>query len=773
MVLITPFLLFLLPWIQNQSLFWGVSSLQFLPWRSLALQSVLNGEIPLWNPYVGAGAPLLANYQLAFFYPPNWIQLPFFMQWDNPGIAMSYNLLIPLHLAWAGLGMYFLLKEFKCGSFARAVGAIAFSLCSYLFARLSFISIIWTAAWLPWVMYGTNRFVVSLLASPINFRKVWLNFLLLGGAVWMLLLAGHAQTAWYTLLIAITWGTVLGFSLKKWKGGLISLTGIGGAFLMAGLAAAIQLVPTLEFLIQSQRATSIPFENAMTYSFWPWRLITLPLPDFFGNPGIGTFWGYGNYWEDASYIGIIPLILAGYALVERFRSRDSNSVTGPEIYFFASSSILFFILALGKNTPIYPFLFRTVPTFDMFQAPARWMILVCFSLVILAGFGAEVWEGNFIGNKRATYLFLVLSLAAGLSGFLAASLIPTVPQTMSWSLIRLGILGSVASLVILIAGRITNKQANLLIASGILLITCTDLLSNNFLLNPFASSNLYASTVKPSDSPIMDKRTFIPSSDEYDLKFTRFFRTHDFRPIENWEHLRIVDLPDINILNQRSYLNNFDPMIPAGFQTIMESINYLPADSGMDWLRVLNVDKIEEIDISSPMGIKFTKIADSHYFHSFSCQTNHRETILPSNSESLITSLQPEEPVIINSRTREVIATNCVPTSNFQIQSASGSNNILRVEYSTIQDSFVELATTWYPGWTAEVDGIQTEVFQANGVLNAIYLPEGTHTLTLEFDPQSFKIGLAITIFTLAIVTTVSLIFIGKNHSGKSHESKK
>lgn len=52
--------------------FWGLPALQFYPWREYALALLRAGHLPLWNPYSGAGAPLLANYQSALLYPPAW-----------------------------------------------------------------------------------------------------------------------------------------------------------------------------------------------------------------------------------------------------------------------------------------------------------------------------------------------------------------------------------------------------------------------------------------------------------------------------------------------------------------------------------------------------------------------------------------------------------------------------------------------------------------------------------------------------------------------------
>src|ERR1035437_652856 len=57
--------------------------LQQYPWRELAINLEKKGQIPSWNPYSGAGEPLLANIQSASFYPLNAILfiLPFVQGW--------------------------------------------------------------------------------------------------------------------------------------------------------------------------------------------------------------------------------------------------------------------------------------------------------------------------------------------------------------------------------------------------------------------------------------------------------------------------------------------------------------------------------------------------------------------------------------------------------------------------------------------------------------------------------------------------------------------
>ncbi len=57
----------------GKALFWGTPGLQFVPWRYLAWELLKSGELPLWNPLSGMGAPLLANYQTSLAFPPTWL----------------------------------------------------------------------------------------------------------------------------------------------------------------------------------------------------------------------------------------------------------------------------------------------------------------------------------------------------------------------------------------------------------------------------------------------------------------------------------------------------------------------------------------------------------------------------------------------------------------------------------------------------------------------------------------------------------------------------
>src|SRR5512135_3749441 len=104
-IVLAPVVLFSPSLFTGRVLFWGLPALQFMPWRWYVWEMLQQGMLPLWNPFNGMGAPLMANYQLALFYPPGWLTYLFAAIGGVSWMAWSQTLLIVLHLIWAGIGM--------------------------------------------------------------------------------------------------------------------------------------------------------------------------------------------------------------------------------------------------------------------------------------------------------------------------------------------------------------------------------------------------------------------------------------------------------------------------------------------------------------------------------------------------------------------------------------------------------------------------------------------------------------------------------------------
>jgi len=64
---------------------------------------------------------------------------------------------------------------------------------------------------------------------------------------------------------------------------------------------------------------------------------------------------------------------------------------------------------------------------------------------------------------------------------------------------------------------------------------------------------------------------------------------------------------------------------------------------------------------------------------------------------------------------------------------------------------------SYYPGWRAWLNGIETRIYLSNQAFQAVDVPAGDHLVRLRYEPVDFKIGFW---FSLASLVTFCLVFI-------------
>jgi hypothetical protein len=90
-----------------------------------------------------------------------------------------------------------------------------------------------------------------------------------------------------------------------------------------------------------------------------------------------------------------------------------------------------------------------------------------------------------------------------------------------------------------------------------------------------------------------------------------------------------------------------------------------------------------------------------------------------------------------------------------------------RVELAVSSSSpgYLVLTDSYYPGWTAEVDGVRVTIERANLYFRAVLLGEGDHDVVFRYQPASARLGLAISLFAWlawALAFAVVTIRIGR-----------
>lgn len=730
----------------GEVLFWGTPSLQFYPWREFAFGELRRGRLPVWNPLVGNGAPLIANYQSAIFYPPNWLNLVL-------PTAHLMGWLGMLHLIWAGLGMMAYLRRLGVDRFGQGVGALAYALSGYLVSRFGFLSIVAAAPWLPWLLWALDGLWDT---DGVELRR---RVVLLAVIVGLQLLAGHAQTTFYSLVFA---GFYAAFRSIQRRTPIKLLPAFSGVALGIGLAA-IQLLPTLELLQTSQRRTGFDRVLALTYSYWPWRPLTWIAPNVFGSPATGDYWAYGAYWEDATFVGLLTTFLAAYSLLRWVRAPRDDAPGHAVIPFFALSFPPVLLLALGQNTPVFPWLFDHVPTFDLFQAPARWMLLAVFAMAALGGIGAHQWAVS----ERLLF-WTRLAIAGGVStiavAWFARSYISSIEPTIIRATFRLGISVIVLGALFLLQPEPGTRLRPVWQGAALTLLA-VDLVAAGWGLNPTIDPAFYRAQsplADDLDGAIDDSRTLYLPQDEYTAKFETFLDVGDFRPdsLQAWLPLRESLLPNLGMLDGLPTANNFDPLRIGPHDTLVESTRDAALDEVLPRLRAMNVGALIA---THPLGdLQPIASADSVTAYALP-NTLPRVYLVGEAWEAADTneaialmsqeSFDPAQVVILETTLSATQSRNMAGSAATVLRQ---NPTTITIDVQATTSGWLILTDAWYPGWRATLDGQRATVHRANAAFRAVAVPQGHHTIVFDYVSRSLMWGAIVTVLATGLAVYIA-----------------
>ncbi len=736
----------------GEVLFWGLPSLQFYPWRWLVIEQLRDGQLPFWNPYNGGGTPLLANYQSAVLYPPNWL---YFL---IPGPRMM-GLIALLHIVWAGLGMWHLTNKLGLSNFGRGVSLLCYALGSYTLGRLGSFPTAATAAWIPWLFWAGLRLW--------EHRRV-LDVGILGLVTGLQLLAGHAQTSWYSFLalgLFALWYAIAVLRFSGWRTQFEALAlSVMGMLLGAGIAVW-QFLMTAEFLEQSHRAGGVSYESLTNLSYAPLRILTMFLPHLFGTPADGSYLtpDQGVYFEDAAYIGFVPLLATFFAVAGWYKWRNflAHHAAFRTVPFWVFLSLTGFVLATGRYGPVYHFLYDYVPTFDNFREPVRWLIWPAFGLSILAGIGVQNWSRNqrafFWTRLAATGAVAIIGVSLAASALLK-NIDTDILNVLTTALITVGcwIIGAAALTLTQptssIKTPVTRWQA------AVLLFIAVDLVWAVVGLNPTVPDDFYDRDLSISRP---QSRLYWFEDYEQEVKFERYFNLSDYRPAtDRWSDVRTSLLPNLNILDRITLFNNFDPLQPAVHRQYVELIEQTGEQSS-SLLRGAAVGQV--YGTVQPEGWQSGQGQHIYVAPQPSPQAwMVSEFEWVDNQQAAIDRLlsgdwNPEQLVVLQKgKTPEIEE----PTfTQADVLIVTERPNERRYRITCDGAGFLVVANTWYPGWKVKVDGESVQLYQANVAFQAVYIPAGGADVRFTYTPR--HTGISVIVSILAIFLTVALIAWG------------
>ncbi len=782
-----------LPITLTGNLVFGSSDLYFhLLNRLYPVRWVLrHGIVPLWNPYVNSGMPFVGDLQGVLFSPYALLFYLLPMHW-----AQFFSYAFSLFLA--GAFFFLFLRELGLRELPALFGGLAFELNSVVVSQVFNGNIHHLNA------YGFIPVVFFLAERGLRRRHPG-YFITAGAVLALMLFAGHGQYVLYTataLAPYLAWRTWQFHGSWRQTLAFYALMGI----VAVGLAAP-QLLPSLEFRQASNRAGGLPYGIVARDSLPPQNLLTLVMPYCFGCPGNDTMWQTADYSISNLYFGIAPLLLAGFIVLAAWNR------TGL-IRLFAAFWAFSLVMTLGRHAYLYHLFYALVPGYSTFRGPGRFQVYVGFSQAALAGIGLEHLLASRTRldsprTQRILRLFFALALAM-LGGFLLLWLFRHAvfhrlepygrrllydlyynhgrgrAHPFSYHLKRMPLavnifIGqglraaafTVAALAILapaFRGRLPKQPAALLL---IALLTADLFSMARPMIKPVAPSLYFGS------HPALDFLKKHPPSGrvlwhdgvlrDQGGMWSGIRDTRGYNPVVIRRYLELLAAndgrkPETDLFY--TYLNDPDgPLV-----RLLNIEYYLKAAGGAApdprrWKRIARFP-----------GLRFRHVEYKDFQMIFPAEIEVYRAVNPLPRAWFVRRVDPAPPDASTLRRMcrpdfdpGVAAEAVCPAATARhytpehplpatVTLKKAGPNRLVFETRTAQPRFLVLSEIYYPGWKARIDGRRVPIFRTDHALRGVGVPAGIHRLTVVYQPDSLRLGLALAGITLVCLLSAPFL---------------
>ena len=704
------------------------------PVAYFARESFWHAELPLWNPLNHCGLPFLAQWNTMVLYPPTLLYLVLPLGW-------GLSLFCLLHLVWGGLGMYCLTRHWTGLRLPGALAGILFSFSGLNMNFLMWPSHVATFSWLPWVLWLANE------GWRVGGRKLaWAV-----AAATLQMLSGGPETILLTwvLLSCLVIGDVCGGGEKTLvrRQMVIRFFGMIG---LVGLLCAAQLLPFLELLKHSQRDTGYGASaHDWAMPIWGWANFLVPL--FRTNPTPqGVFLQNGQYWTSSYYVGIGTIWLA---MIGAWRMRETR------VRILAVGCFLALVLAWGDTSSLFQILCCCFPGLGFMRYPIKFVILPVAVLPVIAAYGmaALMTQSRRFGRLEwCNALGLLLLVACVVAVEWNA---PADVWRFTWqnALSRAGFLLAEVVLVGMVIGASLHRsrcaistiaaQRRQISAALLLAVFYLDLLTQVPNQNPTVRPALYAPGVAQKQFGDVEvptsgrSRAMVSPAARERLKGSWLAD-----PSRNLTRNRLAGWSDVNLLDGIPEVDGFFSLVPRESWRVGELLYSQSGENASPLLDFLGVTQLSKADdvcawTHRPNAMPLISIGQEPCFMNTQASL---KTLCQTNLDLRHTVMLPGE-------IRGNVAAQCDPEAT--ARAIAFSKEKITFETQSTKSAMVVIAQTYYPLWTAYVDGRYVKLMRANYAFQALEVPAGRHRITLKYRDQGFLCGALLSIIGLAVWT--------------------
>jgi hypothetical protein len=478
-------------------------------------------------------------------------------------------------------------------------------------------------------------------------------------------------------------------------------------------------------------------------------VLTFFSPYYFGDISClnFTFQKDALFWEVYGYAGMFTLLLAvlamgaGLARLARKRAREEQDGNTPRmnagpLLFWSFVCLLSFCMVLGPLTPLYELAFYGLPGFSSFRFPTRFLFVTVLAVSLLGGLGL-------------TWLQMLISRF--------------IPPHAA-------------------------KRNRLFIGFLFVGVTLFDLVYHNQRQNPMVDAQTWLKT--PPSARIIRKdpspgRVYSPDAGQHHVK--------TFTAAKGWSgdltayylHRDLLQ-PNSNLLHGIPSLNAYAGISPRWVVDLIGDHNRYgllqelrvqrATQAYYHWLQALSVRwLISQSPLENPLLTykgetapmsRLYQVQDPLPRARFAQQILRVDTLEEIKKKTQDGTLDPRLTTLMHSEqdldtTKKTLLswakTDPVPspTDRSATITLDRATHVI-IEAHSSQGGLLVLADTYYPGWKATIDGVETPLMRVNLMHRGVLVPPGKQTVTFRYQPWTVHWG--ITLSLMGFLSLVSLI---------------
>lgn len=723
------------------------------PWRLLAINYMKSGQLPLWDNTSFLGMSLIGNFQAGIFNPFN---LLFFLPFSFNKI---WGLQVVIQPLIAMISMYFLLKEWKVSRASSVFGALCYAFSAQITV---------------WIEYNIHGFILCIFPLFILVLDKFIKtgklayFSFVSLIVAFVIFAGYPQHIYYFTLFGFVYIIFFTYLNNGWRKIFLPLIAYF-SFILLGLGlSAVSLFPGFESLNLSIKSLDKVAEGNSVLFLPLQNLLTGLVPDFFGNPATNNYFGIGYYESLIFYTSIVALPFAFIMIPNFFKNR----VVAVNIIF------LVLVLLLALQTPVS----LTLQYFSFLglkgSVSARVLFVYGFSVSVLASFGFDRFIAGQVKEKTYVKFFVPLVMTGITAGLLLSysftgtvlggfGQIPREYEKLIISLrntvIPFGLV--IAVYVIFFLSRLPRIRPLLIVFIFCLLLFDSYKFSSKYL--PFVREDL----IFP-ETPLIN---YLKAAED---PVRIAVEKGELLPANTWSVYGLESISGYNILlskNTADYINFLNTSeLRGGYSRFVDVNNLnsplLDAANVKFLITLMRKDGSPSTEGGPPYNLDtrkykrvFTEEAVAVYENlDFLPRYRTVSEVISSVDKEGVYALMSSgnfdfnKTAVVESGKAVKGGSECqLETVNYAAQSAS-------LQAECPGESFLVMSQLYYPGWKIKVNGTEVESLKANGVFTGIALPAGLVKIDTYYFPDSFRIGIWISVTSLAVLVGINTLNIRK-----------